>query len=198
MLVPVLVLVLVGNSTPIRSWKILSIRCLSVCLSVCLSACTTAALCCACTDCYCRCITRVHTHTHTHTHTYTHTHTLTHLHSHTHTLTHTHIHTHTQTHTHTFTHTHTLTQWSVELEDQEKVFLQQAQLVNTWDRMLADNGEKVCCASLSLHFDYHYSINITSSSHHASLQHLSLHHYIIITAYIIITCTLHYLSLHNI
>ena len=34
-------------------------------------------------------------------------------------------------------------QWSVELQDQEKVFLQQANQVNAWDRTLADSGEKV-------------------------------------------------------
>ena len=34
-------------------------------------------------------------------------------------------------------------QWSLELQDQEKVFLQQSNQVNAWDRMLADSGEKV-------------------------------------------------------
>ena len=34
-------------------------------------------------------------------------------------------------------------QWSSELEDQEKVFMQQAKQVNTWDGALAMNGEKV-------------------------------------------------------
>ena len=62
----------------------------------------------------------------------------------------------THTHTHSHTHTH-VQQWSVELEDQEKVFLQQAQLVNTWDRMLAENGEKVC--------QPHHHFGITSPLH---------------------------------
>lgn len=34
-------------------------------------------------------------------------------------------------------------QWSTELQEQEKVFLEQAQLVNQWDRVLTDNGDKV-------------------------------------------------------
>ena len=34
-------------------------------------------------------------------------------------------------------------QWSTELQEQEKVFLEQAQLVNQWDRILTDNGDKV-------------------------------------------------------
>lgn len=34
-------------------------------------------------------------------------------------------------------------QWSSELEDQEKVFMQQATQVNSWDGTLAKNGEKV-------------------------------------------------------
>ena len=32
----------------------------------------------------------------------------------------------------------------LELEEQEKAFLQQATQVNAWDRLLLDNGEKVC------------------------------------------------------
>ena len=43
-------------------------------------------------------------------------------------------------------------QWSAELQEQEKVFLEQAQLVNQWDRILTDNGDKVrnvCCEPLN-------------------------------------------------
>ena len=36
-----------------------------------------------------------------------------------------------------------INKWSVELEDQEKIFIQQATQVNAWDRLLIDNGEKV-------------------------------------------------------
>ncbi|XP_042196732.1 nucleoporin 62 like [Callorhinchus milii] len=36
-----------------------------------------------------------------------------------------------------------INKWSVELEDQEKHFLQQATQVNAWDRMLIENGEKI-------------------------------------------------------
>ena len=34
-------------------------------------------------------------------------------------------------------------QWSAELADQEKLFVQQAKLVQVWDRTLADSGDKV-------------------------------------------------------
>ena len=34
-------------------------------------------------------------------------------------------------------------QWSLELQDQETVFLEQSNQANTWDKMLADSGEKV-------------------------------------------------------
>ncbi|XP_072361056.1 nucleoporin 62 like isoform X2 [Scyliorhinus torazame] len=36
-----------------------------------------------------------------------------------------------------------INKWSVELEDQEKLFLHQATQVNAWDRMLIENGEKI-------------------------------------------------------
>ena len=34
-------------------------------------------------------------------------------------------------------------QWTVELTDFEKTFLDQAAQVNAWDRLLMENGEKV-------------------------------------------------------
>ena len=34
-------------------------------------------------------------------------------------------------------------QWTLELQAQEKLFLQQAAQVNKWDRVLAENGDKV-------------------------------------------------------
>lgn len=36
-----------------------------------------------------------------------------------------------------------INKWSLELEDQEKHFLQQATQVNAWDRTLIHNGERV-------------------------------------------------------
>ncbi|XP_051938760.1 nucleoporin 62 like [Hippocampus zosterae] len=36
-----------------------------------------------------------------------------------------------------------INKWSLELEDQERYFLQQATQVNAWDRMLVENGEKI-------------------------------------------------------
>lgn len=36
-----------------------------------------------------------------------------------------------------------LNKWSFELEDQEKQFLHHASQVNTWDRMMFENGEKI-------------------------------------------------------
>ena len=33
--------------------------------------------------------------------------------------------------------------WSVELQSQEKIFLREAQRINSWDRLLAENGDKV-------------------------------------------------------
>lgn len=49
-----------------------------------------------------------------------------------------------------------INKWSLELEDQERHFLQQATQVNAWDRMLIENGEKVkergeCSHLLMLH-----------------------------------------------
>ena len=40
-----------------------------------------------------------------------------------------------------------INKWMSELDNQERVFLQQATLVNAWDRLLVDNGEKVVCCS---------------------------------------------------
>lgn len=36
-----------------------------------------------------------------------------------------------------------MNKWSVELEGQEKVFLEQATRVNAWDKVLVENGQKV-------------------------------------------------------
>ena len=36
-----------------------------------------------------------------------------------------------------------INKWTLELEEQEKIFLQQATQVNAWDRLLMENGEKV-------------------------------------------------------
>ena len=38
---------------------------------------------------------------------------------------------------------HAINKWTVELEEQEKIFLKQATQVNAWDRLLIENGEKV-------------------------------------------------------
>uniref|UniRef100_T1JM60 Nucleoporin NSP1-like C-terminal domain-containing protein n=1 Tax=Strigamia maritima TaxID=126957 RepID=T1JM60_STRMM len=37
----------------------------------------------------------------------------------------------------------TINKWTVELEEQEKIYLNQATQVNAWDRMLIKNGEKI-------------------------------------------------------
>jgi len=37
-----------------------------------------------------------------------------------------------------------INKWTLELEEQEKIFLEQATQVNAWDRLLIDNGDKVC------------------------------------------------------
>jgi len=37
-----------------------------------------------------------------------------------------------------------INKWTLELEEQEAVFLEQATQVNAWDRLLIDNGDKVC------------------------------------------------------
>ena len=39
--------------------------------------------------------------------------------------------------------TTSLFQWALELADYEKTFLDQAAQVNSWDRLLMENGEKV-------------------------------------------------------
>ena len=36
-----------------------------------------------------------------------------------------------------------INKWTVELEEQEKVFLNQATQVNAWDRMLFENSDKI-------------------------------------------------------
>lgn len=36
-----------------------------------------------------------------------------------------------------------INRWSQELQEQERIFIQQATQVNAWDRVLLDNGEKV-------------------------------------------------------
>jgi hypothetical protein len=36
-----------------------------------------------------------------------------------------------------------INKWTLELEEQEKVFLNQATQVNAWDRLLMENGEKI-------------------------------------------------------
>lgn len=36
-----------------------------------------------------------------------------------------------------------INKWSLELEEQEKVFINQATQVNAWDKLLIANGEKV-------------------------------------------------------
>ena len=37
-----------------------------------------------------------------------------------------------------------INKWTLELEEQEAIFLEQATQVNAWDRLLIDNGNKVC------------------------------------------------------
>jgi len=39
-----------------------------------------------------------------------------------------------------------INKWTLELEEQEVIFLEQATQVNAWDRLLIDNGDKVCPA----------------------------------------------------
>jgi nuclear pore complex protein Nup62 len=36
-----------------------------------------------------------------------------------------------------------INKWTLELEEQEKLFMNQATQVNAWDRLLVGNGEKV-------------------------------------------------------
>jgi len=38
-----------------------------------------------------------------------------------------------------------MNKWTLELEEQEAMFLEQATQVNAWDRLLVDNGDKVRC-----------------------------------------------------
>ena len=40
-----------------------------------------------------------------------------------------------------------INKWSVQLDEQEKIFIQQATQVNAWDRLLIDNGDKVSAKS---------------------------------------------------
>jgi nuclear pore complex protein Nup62 len=37
----------------------------------------------------------------------------------------------------------TINKWTLELEEQEKTFINQATQINAWDRLLIANGEKV-------------------------------------------------------
>ena len=39
-----------------------------------------------------------------------------------------------------------INKWTLELEEQEAIFLEQATQVNAWDRLLIDNGDKVGAA----------------------------------------------------
>lgn len=43
-----------------------------------------------------------------------------------------------------------INKWTLELEEQEKVFINQATQVNAWDRLLIENGEKVSVAYLNV------------------------------------------------
>ena len=36
-----------------------------------------------------------------------------------------------------------INKWTIELEEQETIFLEQATQVNAWDRLLIENGERV-------------------------------------------------------
>jgi N-acetylmuramoyl-L-alanine amidase CwlA len=36
-----------------------------------------------------------------------------------------------------------INKWTLDLEEQEKIFLNQATQVNAWDRLLVNNGEKI-------------------------------------------------------
>ena len=37
-----------------------------------------------------------------------------------------------------------INKWTIELEEQETQFIQQATQVNAWDRLLIDNADRVC------------------------------------------------------
>ena len=47
-----------------------------------------------------------------------------------------------------------INKWTLELEEQEKIFLQQATQVNAWDRLLIDNGEKVSTRMKRCQYDH--------------------------------------------
>jgi hypothetical protein len=49
-----------------------------------------------------------------------------------------------------------INKWSVDLDEQEKVFLNQAASVASWDRLLVSNGEKV---KISISFSTDLRIN---------------------------------------
>ena len=53
------------------------------------------------------------------------------------------------------------------MEEQEKIFLQQATQVNAWDRLLIDNGEKVRSPLNIGYFNFrskHFGYNVTKRS----------------------------------
>ena len=54
-----------------------------------------------------------------------------------------------------------INKWTLELDEQENIFLNQATQVNAWDRLLIDNGEKVnfyaCTMFLCLFVSVHLS-----------------------------------------
>ena len=43
-----------------------------------------------------------------------------------------------------------INKWILEMEEQEKVFLNQATRVNAWDRVLSTNGEKIVELNLAV------------------------------------------------
>ena len=51
-----------------------------------------------------------------------------------------------------------INKWTLELEEQEKVFLNQATQVNAWDRLLMSNGEKIVRIAL-IEDPLYYSFN---------------------------------------
>ncbi len=65
-----------------------------------------------------------------------------------------------------------INKWTLELEEQEKIFLQQATQVNAWDRLLIDNGEKVTRRSASATNKY---------SGNGTLLYLFEVHYLLVT-----------------
>jgi len=50
-----------------------------------------------------------------------------------------------------------INKWTLELEEQEAIFLEQATQVNAWDRLLIDNGDKVC---LPVYYFFQYLMPI--------------------------------------